>query len=91
MPEQPSPRQAPSEQRITRYGLWLFAIYLAFYAGFVFLNAFAADMMAADFFAGINLAVIYGMALIFSALALALVYCFLCRGALPSPPAEDGK
>jgi uncharacterized membrane protein (DUF485 family) len=62
-----------------RAGLWLFAIYLAFYAGFVGLSAFAPGMMAWRPGAGLNLAVLYGMALIFAAVALAFVYMAACR------------
>ena len=61
------------------YGLILFAIYLAFYGGFMYLNAFNRDLMASRPFGGINLAILYGMALILAALVLAAIYMFLCR------------
>ncbi len=73
----------PRLPRSGRIGLWLFFIYLAFYTGFVLLNAFAPQVMEQEFALGINLAVAYGMALIFVALALALVYCWLCRAGAP--------
>jgi uncharacterized membrane protein (DUF485 family) len=65
--------------RASRYGLVLFFIYLLFYGGFVYLNAFRADLMARPSLAGVNLATMYGLALIIVAVVLALVYTFLCR------------
>lgn len=62
-----------------RYGLILFAIYLALYAGFMLLNAFAPKLMESTPFAGVNLAILYGFVLIIAALVLALVYAWLCR------------
>lgn len=64
--------------RNSRYGLWLFLIYFAVYAAFVGLNAFSPDVMATDI-GGVNLAIEYGMGLIVAALALALIYSWLCR------------
>jgi uncharacterized membrane protein (DUF485 family) len=65
--------------RNARYGMVLFLVYLAFYAGFVLLNAFRPDVMDWVPAAGVNLAIWYGFALIVVALALALVYAWLCR------------
>jgi uncharacterized membrane protein (DUF485 family) len=65
-------------RRNARNGLWLFAIYFAIYCGFVGLNAFRPEAMTVDF-AGINLAVWYGLGLIVAAFVLALVYMVLCR------------
>lgn len=75
--------------RNARYGLVLFALYFAFYAAFVVLNAFQPQAIAANVL-GINLAVIYGMGLIIAALVLALVYCWLCRGRV-NPTNGGGK
>ena len=61
--------------RNARYG-----IYLAIYAGFVGLNAFRPDVMEWTPAWGLNLAVLYGLALIVIAMVLALVYTWLCRG-----------
>ena len=63
-----------------RWGLVLFFIYLLFYSGFVYLNAFRSDLMAKPSFGGINLATVYGFALIVVALVLALIYMLLCKG-----------
>jgi uncharacterized membrane protein (DUF485 family) len=62
-----------------RIGLWLFAIYLAFYGGFVGLVSvdFAATKVIV--FAGLNLATVYGFALIIGAFAIALVYMYAAK------------
>ena len=60
-----------------RWGLILFTIYLSFYGAFVGINAFAPDMMSTEM-VGMNLAVVYGFALIAAALALAVVYAVIC-------------
>jgi len=65
--------------RNARVGLWLFAVYLLMYAGFMVLNAFFPHQMAAAPLGGVNLAVLYGLVLILSAFVLALVYVFLVR------------
>src|SRR5215213_5129687 len=66
-------------KRNSRYGIWLFVIYLAFYGGFVLLAAFSPATMARTPWAGVNLAIWYGFALIAAALLLALIYGYLCR------------
>jgi uncharacterized membrane protein (DUF485 family) len=67
-----------SAARNARVGLVLFAIYLAFYAAFVILTAFAADWMQTQI-AGVNIAIYSGFGLILGAFLLALVYLWLCR------------
>jgi uncharacterized membrane protein (DUF485 family) len=62
-----------------RVGLWLFGIYLLLYTGFMGLNAFTPGLMAWTPGGGLNLAVLYGMGLIFAAVALAFVYMGACR------------
>ena len=66
--------------RNARVGLALFGVYLVLYAGFMALNAFFPEKMAAAPFGGVNLAVLYGLLLIVAAFLLALVYVFLVRG-----------
>lgn len=66
------------QSRNARLGLRLFAIYLALYAGFVGINTFSTETMERKPFAGINLAIWYGFALIVAAIVLALIYGFLC-------------
>jgi uncharacterized membrane protein (DUF485 family) len=67
--------------RNARYGLILFAIYVAFYLGFMLLTAISPTSMATPIsaFGGVNLAIVYGFGLIVLALLLALVYMVLCR------------
>jgi len=65
-------------ERRARYGLVLFALYLAIYGAFVYLNAFAPAVMAAQV-GGVSLAIVYGFGLIAAAVVLALLYDFLCR------------
>jgi uncharacterized membrane protein (DUF485 family) len=79
-PNQPiAPEGYALTSRRTRYGLVLFAVYLLLYGSFVLLNAFAPAVMERTPLLGINVAVLYGMALIVAAFVLALVYGWLCR------------
>ncbi len=66
-------------RRNARYGLLLFGLYLLLYGTFVCLNAFTPNVMGATPFAGINLAIWYGVGLITAAFILALFYAWLCR------------
>ena len=70
----------------SRLGLWLFSVYLVLYLGFVFISAFATSTMEAKAIAGLNLAIIYGFALIIGALVLALIYGALCK---PEPTGNE--
>ena len=63
----------------TRMGVILFAVYFVFYGGFMILSAFWPEAMSQPFLGGVNLAAIYGFALIVAALVLALVYMRVCR------------
>jgi uncharacterized membrane protein (DUF485 family) len=65
--------------RTARYGMVLFLIYLAFYGGFVGLNAFSPIQMESTPALGLNLAILYGFALIIAAMVLSLVYTWQCR------------
>jgi uncharacterized membrane protein (DUF485 family) len=67
------------DNRNSRIGIVLFAVYLLLYGGFVYLNAFAADVMETTPIAGVNLAILYGFGLIVAALVLALIYGVLCK------------
>jgi uncharacterized membrane protein (DUF485 family) len=69
------------QPRSSRLGLTLFAIYLAFYGGFVLLNTFSPAKMDRLPWAGINLAVWYGFALIIGAVVLAFIYGIFSRDA----------
>ena len=75
-------------QRNATMGLWMFAIYLLLYGGFVLLNALSPETMEWLPFAGINLAVAWGFGLILAAIVLAFLYGFLCRETGTTPRAE---
>ena len=62
-----------------RLGIWMFIAYSLFYASFVAINLLNPLAMAAIIVAGLNLATVYGFALIIVALIEALVYDWLCR------------
>ena len=77
----PSPEEHPHTiARNVRYGLWLFGVYVLFYAGFVAMSAFDPVGMGRREIGGMSLAVFYGLGLIVLAFVLALVYTFLTRG-----------
>ena len=63
----------------TRLGIRMFILYSLFYASFVAINLLNPLAMAAIVFAGLNLATVYGFALILFALIEALIYDWLCR------------
>jgi hypothetical protein len=62
-----------------RLGIWMFVFYSLFYASFVAINLLSPLTMAAIVFAGLNLATVYGFALIVVALIEALIYDGMCR------------
>ena len=74
-----------------RAGLVLFFVYLAFYAGFMALAAFAPQAMTTPVLAGVNLAITYGMGLIAGALVVAAVYMWLCSRNARLPLREVGR
>jgi uncharacterized membrane protein (DUF485 family) len=75
-----------------RYGMMLFVVYCALYAGFMALVAFSPPkLLGQPIYAGVNLAVLYGMALIVAALVLALIYMVLCRRADAAKRETDGE
>lgn len=77
--------------RNARYGLILFAVYVALYGGFVFLAVFRTEVMGAVMPGGANLAIAYGFGLIGAALILALFYVFLCGKAVAQSEAGDAE
>ena len=54
------------------------------------MNAFAPKLMETTPLWGVNLAILYGFALILAAFALALVYAWLCRGVENRSAVERG-
>ena len=89
-PSSPDRGHAAAWAHNARLGLWLFGLYLAFYGLFIWLSAFARDVMARPSLGGVNLATVYGFALIFGAFLLALVYMVLCRSE-PDGGVGDGR
>lgn len=69
-----------------RLGLVLFFLYCLAYAGFIGLAVGNRTALAAPVLGGINLAVVYGMGLIFGAGLLALVYLVAAR----REPGDEG-
>ena len=69
--------------RNTRVGIWFFVVYLVMYTGFVLLNTFVPGVMERTPVAGVNLAILYGFALIIAALAMALLYGWMCSKPVP--------
>jgi hypothetical protein len=61
-----------------RIGLWMFLFYAIFYGIFVAINLLNPPAMGTIVFAGLNLATVYGFALIIGALLEALAYNLLC-------------
>lgn len=74
--QQPEPEQSVATVRLGRI---LFLFYLVLYGGFMLLNAFAPKLMEETPIAGVNVAVLYGLALIAVAFLLALIYDWLCQ------------
>ena len=72
--------------RNARLGLIFFFVYAAVYAGFVAVCTFRYDWMGTIVFAGLNLAIVYGMGLIGLAVVMAVVYMLLCK---PEAAATD--
>ncbi len=76
-----------------RLGVWMVIAYSLFYAGFVAINLLRPLLMEKTVFAGLNLATVYGFALIVIALLQALVYDAMCRAQerkLDMPQATGG-
>ncbi len=71
----PSAQGISSEDRAkARLGLIMFGLYALVYAGFVLINTVAPKLMGAILFAGLTLAVVYGVFLILLAIVLGLIY-----------------
>jgi uncharacterized membrane protein (DUF485 family) len=76
----------------TRLGVWMLVFYSVFYVGFVAVNLIDPLLMEARICLGLNLATVYGFALIVVALIQALFYDAACRkreNALRSGPGAE--
>jgi uncharacterized membrane protein (DUF485 family) len=62
-----------------RLGIRMFIFYSLFYASFVAINLISPTAMGTVVFLGLNLATVYGFALIVVALIEALVYNAICN------------
>ena len=69
----------PSGPYKMQLGIRMFIFYLLFYASFVAINLIFPSMMGMIIFQGLNLATVYGFALIVVALIEALIYDAFCR------------
>ncbi len=76
-----------------RLGVWMFLLYALVYAGFVAINLIDPAMMESRIIFGLNLAVVYGVALILFALILAVIYNLMClrRERLAAESNEGGN
>jgi len=61
-----------------KLGIWMFLAYCVVYGGFILINVLNPKLMGIDI-GSLNLAIVYGFALIFIALIMALVYNFLAN------------
>ncbi len=61
-----------------RLGLWMLLFYSILYVIFIIINVAWPSAMGTEVLAGLNLAIIYGFALILVAFVLALIYNWLC-------------
>jgi hypothetical protein len=62
-----------------RLGAWMALLYSLFYGSFVAINLLNPLLMESTVFKGMNLATVYGSALIIVALLQALIYDAMCR------------
>lgn len=77
-PAKPSGKDPAGPYKI-RLGIRMFIFYSLFYASFVAINLISPKAMAQIVVAGLNLATVFGFALIIVALIAALVYDWMCR------------
>lgn len=68
----------PASGYKARLGLKMFAVYVLFYSGFVALRLLWPETMSIKVVLGLNLAIVYGFALIIVAIVQALIYNHLC-------------
>jgi uncharacterized membrane protein (DUF485 family) len=69
----------PAERHNRRLGIILFWVYFLLYAAFVGIVVYDYRLMSQVVFAGLNLAIVYGMGLIVAALMMALLYTAMCH------------
>ena len=74
-----------------KLGIKLFWLYCIIYMGFVGIAVFATETMKTKVFAGTNLAIIYGLALIVFAIVIGLIYNHLCTRKEDELNAKEGE
>ncbi len=79
MEDRPDAREQAFERYKSRIGIRMTLLYSLVYIGFVALSVFFPAATGARAVLGLNLAITYGLALILIAIALAVVYNFMCR------------
>jgi len=67
-----------SIQKKTRLGIVMFIVYLVVYSGFVVIGTLWPRLLGVESLFGQNLAVVYGMGLIFLAAIMGLIYNHFC-------------
>lgn len=77
-PATPSGKDPASGYK-SQLGIRMVLFYSLFYAGFVAINLLIPQAMQTIVLMGLNLATVYGLALIVVALIEALIYDFMCR------------
>lgn len=65
-------------KRKSALGIRLFFVYLILYAGFVLIGVSQYELLSVPVFAGLNLALVYGIGLIVFAVILGIVYNYFC-------------
>ncbi|OGV45075.1 MAG: hypothetical protein A2X46_15135 [Lentisphaerae bacterium GWF2_57_35] len=68
----------PAQSYKMRLGVWMVLSYSLFYAGFVAINLLKPLVMEKTVLAGLNLATVYGFALILVAFLQAMIYNAMC-------------
>jgi uncharacterized membrane protein (DUF485 family) len=74
-----------------KLGIKLFWLYCIIYMGFVGIAVFSPETMKKTVFAGTNLAIVYGIALIIFAIILGLVYNHVCTKKEDELNNKDGE
>ena len=77
-PAKPSGKDPAGPYKI-RLGIRMFIFYSLYYASFVAINLISPQTMGLIVFAGLNLATVFGFALIIVALIEALIYDWMCH------------
>lgn len=65
-------------QKKAKLGVIFFVVYSFFYAGFVLIGVFNYELLSLEVMKGVNLAVMYGIALIVFAVLLGVLYNYFC-------------